>query len=343
MDIHPSTLARARMALNLAVQRHLFDRNVSLIDFGFPEHNGQLHPDELAIRIHVLKKMSGAELESAVSRGVTHPIPESYGEFQTDVPQSAFRLHQAWAGYRWNGAANPRTSRQNPLQGGFSISNQYQYSAGTLGGLVVDRATRTPMLLSNWHVLAGRWMARPGQGIYQPGLLDGGGPADAIASLSRNAMNNNLDAAVAVLNDGRTLTNDIYQLGHLNGVRQAQLGMQVVKSGRTTGVTYGMVSAVEGIARLMYDSLDRVIKHVQTIEPQNVYDQVSGPGDSGSFWLDQDNRQAVGLHFAGSDYPERALAMDMQLVLDALQVDVLGASEQAPAYEMVQQMEPVTA
>ena len=32
--------------------------------------------------------------------------------------------------------------------------------------------------------------------------------------------------------------------------------------------------------------------------------------------------QAVGLHFAGSDFPERALALDMQSVLDALNVDL---------------------
>src|SRR5512146_3039599 len=99
MHLHPSTLAHARQALSLAVQRHRFDRNVHLIDFGFPEHNGQLHTDELAIRVHVRKKLAGAELESAVNRGVTHLVPPAYGEFQTDVPQSAFRLNGYYPGY----------------------------------------------------------------------------------------------------------------------------------------------------------------------------------------------------------------------------------------------------
>lgn len=343
MDLHPSTLARARMAMKQAVQNHLFDRNVSLVDFGFPEHNGRLHTDELAIRIHVRKKMSGVELESAVNRGLTRPIPASYGEFQTDVPQSAFRLNQSYPGYASGARTNPRTSRQDPLQGGISISNQYQIAAGTLGGLVVDRSTGMPMLLSNWHVLAGAWTARPGQMIYQPGQLDGGGPGDAIGSLSRTAMNANLDAAVAALNDIRPLTDDVFQLGRLNGIGQARLGMPVAKSGRTTGITYGMVTAVEGVARMTYASISWVIKHVLTVEPQDGYSQVSGPGDSGSFWLDQGGLQAVGLHFAGSNYPERALAMEMQPVLDALQVDILGVRAQVPVSEAAQAAELVSA
>ena len=59
------------------------------------------------------------------------------------------------------------------------------------------------------------------------------------------------------------------------------------------------------------------------IEPLNG-GEVSMPGDSGSWWLDAETREAIGLHFAGSDIPERALALNMQPVLDALGVEIRG-------------------
>lgn len=313
-------IARARLALSQAAQNHLIDPNVSMIDFGYPEQDGQLCMDELAIRIHVHKKLRGAALENAVDRGFTRRIPESYGGFPTDVPQSTPHLHQGWFWSWQTRPADPRRRRQKPLRGGISISNQYQRSSGTLGTMVIDRRTRNPMLLSNWHVLVGRWGANQGERIYQPGRLDGGSHPDTVGHLSRDSMSKNLDAAVAALDGSRPLINDQFQLGSITGVKPAELGMQVIKSGRSTGITHGIVAAIEGITRLRYDSLYRIIHHVITIEPLNTTGTVSGPGDSGSIWLEESTHTAVGLHFAGSDLPERALAMELQPVLDALDV-----------------------
>jgi endonuclease G len=50
--------------------------------------------------------------------------------------------------------------------------------------------------------------------------------------------------------------------------------------------------------------------------------EVSRPGDSGSWWLNTVTKEAIGLHFAGSDMPERALALNMPSVLDALNVEI---------------------
>jgi hypothetical protein len=333
VNLNATTLSQARLAIAQATRNHLFDRNVHLIEFGFPEHRGRLYTDELAIRIHVRKKMSGVALEAAVEAGATSPIPEAYGEFQTDVPQSSFRLHQGWWWPKKPATrSDARTRRQAPLLGGISISNAYQLTAGTLGGVVTDRQSGERMLLSNWHVLAGRWTARPGQRIYQPGRLDGGRSADSIASLVRNAMDSHLDAAVARIAGERQLINDQYDLGSVSGVVRPELGMRLVKSGRRTAITYGQVTAIEGIAKMRYDSLDRVIEHVLTIEPENGFGLVSGPGDSGAMWLEEDTLRAVGLHFAGSDYPERALAMELQPVLNALEVDIVTSVERAKVF-----------
>ena len=69
MRLDPMTRARARIALREAVRFYLFDPNVGLIDFGHPEHDGQIAEDELAIRIHVRKKLIGIALEAAVAAG----------------------------------------------------------------------------------------------------------------------------------------------------------------------------------------------------------------------------------------------------------------------------------
>jgi endonuclease G len=134
-------------------------------------------------------------------------------------------------------------------------------------------------------------------------------------------MSANLDAAVAELTGSRPLVNNQLGLAPARGVGWAELGMEVVKSGRRTDVTYGRVTAVEGVLSMNYRGVDRLIHNVITIEPRRGL-QTSAGGDSGSFWFQEQTMHAVGLHFAGSDNPERALAIDMQPILDTLNVDM---------------------
>jgi hypothetical protein len=313
------------------VRGWMYDPNVGLIDFGWRESGGILIEDELAIRVHVVEKIApGLALEVATQKGITRgPIPNEIAGIPVDIPQGAYGLHHGWWGSRWRGSrwsrpatTNPRARRMDPMHGGISISNAPVGSFGTLGGVVIDRETGHRMILSNWHVLAGRWHARPGWAIYQPGRGDGGDQDDMVAKLSRHAMDANLDAAVAELTGARQLINAQFGLAPVKGVTWAQLGMEVVKSGRKTDLTYGRVTGVEGTAKMRYSSVYRTIRNVMTIEPRLALSQVSAGGDSGSFWLEEETMHAVGLHFAGGDRPERALAIDMHPVLDALNVDL---------------------
>lgn len=325
MNIGRKSWARVRLAMREAVRGWIYDPNVMLIDFGWPEHGGTLDDTDLAIRVHVVEKFVGAPaLELAIEEGITRgPIPDTIGGFPVDRPQSGkLKLHQWWWGGGWRRPAEPRARRTDPMQGGISISNAYRNVYGTLGGPVIDRETGARMILSNWHVLAGDWRARPGWPIYQPGRGDGGSRADTVAKLSRGAMSSSLDAAVAELTGSRPLVNHPFGLEPVTGVGWAQMGMEVVKSGRGTDVTYGRVTGVEGTARMPYGGVNRLIRNVVTIEPR-LGPQVSAGGDSGSFWLQEKTMRAVGLHFAGGDSPERALAVDMQPVLDALNVDMV--------------------
>jgi endonuclease G len=323
MNPDPMTLARARLALGLARRVFLFDPNVNLIGFGHPEHDGRLAENELAIRLHVTSKLSGLALEAATLAGYTSPIPSEIGGFQTDVLEGAYALHQAraWGGWWQPAAPDGRALQADPMRGGISISDEFHVGYGTLGGKVHDRVTGEAMVLSNWHVLAAGWSARRGQLVYQPGRLDGGTFVNAFARLARDAMAVNLDAAVATLTGSRRLTGEQLGLGPVVGVGDWQLDLPVVKSGRGSGITHGRIVEIESAAPMRYGYLTRVIRDVMVIDP--LYgSEVSKPGDSGSWWLNEATREAVGLHFAGSDMPERALAVNMRSVLAALGVEI---------------------
>jgi hypothetical protein len=323
MNVRTVSLARVRLAMQEAVHDWIDDPNVMLIDFGWAEHGGRLHEDELAIRVHVIEKFKERPaLELAIFEERTRAeIPDSIGGFRVDRPESGrLRLQCAWGGGGW---PTQRTRRADPMQGGISVSNASLRGSGTLGGLVRDRETGDPMILSNWHVLAGHWSIRPGWPIYQPGRGDGGRRADTVATYSRNAMSSHLDAAVARLTGSRALLNRPLGLEPIRGVSWAMPGMEVIKSGRTTNVTYGRVTGVEGTFSGYFGGVYRRIHNVMTIVPRPGMKQVvSSGGDSGSFWFHEETMHAVGLHFAGYDDPESARAMDMQPILDALSVDM---------------------
>jgi hypothetical protein len=323
MNVDAMTLARARQALRQTIRAFLFDPNVNLIGLGYPEHAGKIAENELAIRVHVKQKLAGPALEAATEAGRTAFIPPAIDGFPTDVVQGTYQLHQwrSWKPWQPTVEVDARALGANPMQGGISISDEFHVACGTLGGKVTDRATGAEMILSNWHVLAVDWRARRGQLIYQPGRLDGGTATHAVARLTRDAMSANLDAAVATLTGSRPLTDEQLGLGPVTGAGNARLGMTVVKSGRKSRITQGRVVEIDSTARIRYGHLERLIRNVMSIEPLNG-GEVSRPGDSGSWWLNAETREAIGLHFAGANVPERALALDMQVVLDALGVNI---------------------
>ena len=100
--------------------------------------------------------------------------------------------------------------------------------------------------------------------------------------------------------------------------------MRVSKSGRTTGVTEGLIDGVSLTTTLRYRS-----GPVQTFNDQIHIvprpgappdDEISLGGDSGSVWIDDANNRAVGLHFAGEvgAAPEHAVANRMEVVAEKL-------------------------
>jgi hypothetical protein len=286
--------------------------NVTAVDVGFKIKGDKL-TDEIAIRVHVARKIPVAELASSEVFNETGKTPKKVGGFPVDVIEAKYgpSAAPATAPMALDDAddaaiaALERTTAFDPLIGGISCGNP-RITAGTIGAIVFNRRTCRPMILSNWHVLAGASAAAVGEGILQPGRVDGG--TQVVATLTRMRLDARMDAAVATLNGVRGHSRDILGLGTISGTDTATLGMLVVKSGRTTGITRGVVDGVSMSVSINYGD-PGVVAFTNQIRivpraPWPALDyEVSMGGDSGSVWLNEGNNRAIGLHFAGETDP----------------------------------------
>ncbi|WP_157439969.1 chymotrypsin family serine protease [Terracidiphilus gabretensis] len=202
---------------------------------------------------------------------------------------------------------------------------------GTLGALIAD-SNGHQYLLSNNHVLARSDHAAAGDAVVQPGLIDnnctpyGDGPgASPVASLSAwlplKSAQTNADAAIALIGT-RTVDQSgaILELGSKQadgtlgaaapGVSSTdgkgetgKLTMKVAKSGRTTGLTCGAITAVDVDVNVDYFAdcaetrpyLTKLFTHQIALSG----DRFSDAGDSGALVVDAANAEPVGLFFAG--------------------------------------------
>jgi endonuclease G len=126
------------------------------------------------------------------------------------------------------------------------------------------------------------------------------------------------DCAVASI-EQRPLAPKILDLNVAVGrIGEPELGDRVVKSGRTTNVTFGIVRRIHTTVRIDYNGEGTKEIGCFEIGPDRDHPardgEISMGGDSGSAWLAIDHGKPtdmlVGLHFAGEvgDEPEHALA-----------------------------------
>lgn len=224
-------------------------------------------------------------------------------------------------------------ARQRPLLLGASIGH-VAVTAGTLGAIVRHRKSLKPVVLSNNHVLANEDRARIGDIVVQPGIYDGGRLAvDAAGRLldfvALKSVHNLVDAAVATL-DGELSFDplELRGLGRLAGLRQTPVepGDRVAKVGRTTGVTHGVVTAIE-VDDIVVGYERGNLSFDRQIEIEGVGDHAfSAGGDSGSLIVDSDMR-ACGLLFAGGDAGGSngkglTFANELSAAFEALNIDM---------------------
>lgn len=123
------------------------------------------------------------------------------------------------------------------------------------------------------------------------------------------------DCAVAKPIDKSSISPDIMEIGPVQGIKEAVAGLEIKKSGRTTGVTQSTVLATDVTLKISINSNEYAV-----FSEQILAGPMSKPGDSGSLILTLDN-YAIGLLFAGSD--QATLFNKIEHVLQLLDVTLL--------------------
>lgn len=124
---------------------------------------------------------------------------------------------------------------------------------------------------------------------------------------------NIVDCAVAQPVAPESIDGRIIELGEVSGVGEVREGMLVQKSGRTSGVTSGEVTATGVTLKVSLSDEEEA-----WFSDQVVADLKCEPGDSGSLIINKENK-AVGLLFAGSD--THCIFNRIQNVMDALDIE----------------------
>jgi hypothetical protein len=201
--------------------------------------------------------------------------------------------------------------------------------SGTLG---VEDSAKRQYLLSNNHVLARSDHASVGDAIVQPGLIDNNcsplgdsSGVQPVASLTGwlplASRLSNADAAIAqVTSRAIDPAGKILELGSKQadgtlasappGIsstggrgESGTLDLKVAKSGRTTGLTCGGISAIDLDVRVDYflDCAETRPYLTKTFTHQLglTGNQFSDAGDSGALVVDAANAEPIGLYFAG--------------------------------------------
>jgi hypothetical protein len=303
--------------------------NVHATGVGIRVRGGAVVPDEFVLKVYVFDK---ADLGNN-----TPALMKTYGGVGVDV--ETLPIQQALAR---TGAAKAKAStapapsksaskaapaaavpgnrrRRRPIEAGLSIAPSNESFVGTLGCFVRRIASGTEQFfaLSNNHVMVDTNRLPIGTTIVQPGPEVGPtDPNDVFAALSAfipiqfptsrlEPVSNRFDAAIAIVADLNLIRRGrMFQINNYTPqLATAVPGMRVTKSGRTTGVTTGIVTAVN-VDRVQVNYGTRTSPRIATFNDtiEIIGDNgrpFSAPGDSGSVILNRDNGRPVALLFAG--------------------------------------------
>lgn len=312
--------------------RYLAAKNVNSVGIG-RKISAKGPSGELCIQFTVDRKAAPEHLESLGSRLIPPHFVIGGKVVPSDVIERRFRT--SWQLVTEVALKKEeRKTRQNTVFPGLSIAHRAG-SAGTIGAIVFDRTSGTPFLLSNWHVF--QMMADDSEGaihdeIVQPGPFDDNRISEnVVGRLVRSHLGFAGDCAVASI-EGRGFRPDVLGLKTIpKRVGRAELGDVVVKSGRTTEVTRGVVTRIEVQTKMNYGSREEIIGgfEIGPLPKSNPTSEISLGGDSGSAWLAVDPKTGqptdvmLGLHFAGEasdEQQEFAMACAAHSVLEKLDV-----------------------
>lgn len=325
---------RARQVKQQYVNTLLAKKNVVACGVGYKETEGVM-TDELCIVVSVAKKMPLAQLAEA------DIVPQAVDDVKTDVLETG--LITAW---------QAPTQKWRPAPGGVSIGH-INITAGTLGCLVLKGGeffilSNNHVLADTNQGKEGDPIIQPGKhdggtaadriatleefvpidfGTSPPtcsaakaveqllnALAEGVGSSHRVVSYQESKGENRVDAALARPLSLELVEKRILNIGVPRGSREATLGTDIKKSGRTTGFTTGRITQIDATVQVSYGSAGTA-----TFTDQFVAGGMSAGGDSGSAVLDEEG-YVVGLLFAGSQ--NTTIINPIQFVLDALDITI---------------------
>ena len=107
---------------------------------------------------------------------------------------------------------------------------------------------------------------------------------------------NVIDAALAVPMNENDILDEVLEIGLVTEITPPFLGMPVIKSGKTTGLTKGNITVLDVTIDIDYHN-----GNIARFENQILTTPMSEGGDSGSLLVEETSKKAVGLLFAGSN------------------------------------------
>ena len=286
---------------------------VTGVDVGH-KYIGGKKTGELSIRVHVAEKKDVP---------ADQQIPKDIEGIRTDVLQNTFVLHPL--SMRMVGVMpQVDVKTYDPLKGGISIGPcrviNGSIFAGTLGAIVLDNVSNTPMALSNFHVMAVDDRSQVGDPMTQPSLIDGGlCPNDVVGVLQQRFLGGEVDCAVSRIT-GRNFTNEIVDIGPISGIADVVINEAVRKRGRTTGLTFGTVDGIGLTVTLDYgDGLGNqtLTNQITLVVDPTHSARLGDHGDSGSVVVNEDD-EVIGLYFAGDSTGLTGVANPIRSVLQIL-------------------------
>lgn len=323
--------AAVQAAVRQAADKYLKDPNVTSVGIGYKVKGGK-RTDELALQFTVGEKVAPERLEEVSGQPIPESITVNGMTIPTDVVERDFAVQPTAVEVE---TQTDRKSRQDPLMPGISIGHKAT-TAGTLGCLVRDGRGRI-RILSNWHVLHTD-EGELGDLVVQPGPYDNNSPGNECGRLERSFLGLAGDCAIAEI-EGRNAGEELLDLGvPVRQIGDPELNDTVVKSGRTTGVTYGVVTRLHTITSVRYGKAGEQRIGGFEIGPHPDHPPANGEismgGDSGSMWMatnadGEATDMALGLHFAGetSEPSEVALACYASSVFEKLEIGPLDGGE----------------
>jgi hypothetical protein len=301
-------------AYNEAVSRYSKLPHVFAVDIGL-KYKNRIRTAQPTIRFHVPSKKNKKDLLKS------ELLPASIKGVLTDVLEANYQKTWQPGYYKLDPA---RLRKFKVIQPGISIGDDYS-SCGTLGLIVRDKDTPGKLFaLTAAHVIDGE----TGEEIYQPAGTDS-------QSLNNPSFGRILrrdfsqDVGLIQLKTGVKFIQNQYESNVI--VAQAAplseftnlslINARVFKSGRTTGLTEGIIDGIGRYGDLKYGVS---IAPVDMNNPNNI--EISYGGDSGAVWYDTRN-YGIGVQVIGENDPhpskERAIAVALPAVMHILNIDFL--------------------